>query len=286
MKRGTKYTMDFPETLFHYTSLNTLALILENRTICFNSLLNVDDVEEAETSDLGMFGKYVYVSCWTDESKESIAMWQMYTPNMHGVRIQLPAFPFKKHHYKAGELHFKADTESYLDLKKLYDDNIASIVAELPKLIPVTYTSDEALLRPKVRFGDTIDNCNDVVNRKSTGNQSRNIRYDLENLGKFKKDDWCFQKEWRYWISMSPWGLKEAEFATPSTHIEFVRRLENKDTQPPYKRFFVELSDEAISQIKVVFGPRMTEAEKILAKHLLAGYGLGDKWCESTLRIR
>ena len=32
--------------LYHYTSLETLALILKNRTICFNNLLYVDDIEE------------------------------------------------------------------------------------------------------------------------------------------------------------------------------------------------------------------------------------------------
>lgn len=84
-----------PQVLYHYTSLDTLALILTNKSTCFNTLLNVDDIDEAETSDLGQFGKYVYVSCWTDEAAESIAMWQLYTPNMHGVRIQLPVYPFK-----------------------------------------------------------------------------------------------------------------------------------------------------------------------------------------------
>ena len=57
--RGEGNKMDKPEYLYHYTSLETLALILENRTICFNSLLNVDDIEESETSDLKNFGKYV-----------------------------------------------------------------------------------------------------------------------------------------------------------------------------------------------------------------------------------
>lgn len=99
--------MDKPEYLYHYTSLETLALILENRTICFNSLLNVDDIEESETSDLKNFGKYVYVSCWTDEKDEMIPMWNLYTPDMHGVRIKLPAFPFEKHKYKAGEYNFR-----------------------------------------------------------------------------------------------------------------------------------------------------------------------------------
>lgn len=45
--------------------IEALALILKNRTIKFNHLLNVDDPEEAETEDLGLSGKHCLVSCWT-----------------------------------------------------------------------------------------------------------------------------------------------------------------------------------------------------------------------------
>ena len=37
-----------PEKLFQYTSLGVLALILKNRTIRFNSLANLDDLEESQ----------------------------------------------------------------------------------------------------------------------------------------------------------------------------------------------------------------------------------------------
>ena len=50
------------EYLYHYTSLDTLALILSNKTICFNNLLYVDDIEEARTQDMGLFGRFKYVS--------------------------------------------------------------------------------------------------------------------------------------------------------------------------------------------------------------------------------
>lgn len=274
-----------PQVLYHYTSLDTLALILTNKSICFNTLLNVDDIDEAETSDLGQFGKYVYVSCWTDEAAESIAMWQLYTPNMHGVRIQLPVYPFKKHHYKAGELHFKEDTSSYINIEKLYEENKASIAPGLPKLLPITYTIDEGLLHPRVRFGDSTKDYSKALKGESDKSNVE-IRYELGNLGRFKDEAWRFQREWRYWLFMSPIGLKESEQATFDTHIECARRLEDVTAKPPYERFFIELSDEAISQMEVVFGPRMTEAERILAEHLLRSCGLDGKWRDSTLRIR
>lgn len=277
---------NMPQVLYHYTSLETLALILTNKSLCFNTLINVDDIEEAETSDMGLFGKYVYVSCWTDEEQESIAMWQLYTPNMHGVRIQLPIYPFKRHYYRAGELYFSEDTTSYIDMKKLYEENKALIPPNFPQLKPVIYTTDEALLRPQIRFGDRIEDYIEVLSNKHSGKKHCEIQYNLSPLGKYKNEVWSFQKEWRYWISMSPWGMKESEHPTFEKQLEFAKRLEDIAAKPPYERFFVNLSEEAILQMQIVFGPRMTEAEKILAKHLLRGSGLDGKWRDSGLRIR
>lgn len=52
-----------PETLFQYTSLGVLALILKNRTIRFNSLANLDDLEESQMIFYGKNPPITYVSC-------------------------------------------------------------------------------------------------------------------------------------------------------------------------------------------------------------------------------
>lgn len=88
--------MTMPEYLYHYTSIESLVYI-KNRTIRFKSLINVDDMEEVLTRDLGAFGKYFYVSCWSSDDEESIPLWSMYSEGMKGVRIKLPIFPFKKY---------------------------------------------------------------------------------------------------------------------------------------------------------------------------------------------
>ncbi|MBT2688378.1 hypothetical protein J7I93_09305 [Bacillus sp. ISL-47] len=81
--------------LYHYTSIETLALILKNKTIRFSSLSRVDDIEERRTEDYGDLGRFCFVSCWTNETEESIPLWNLYTPNMTGVRIRVPTGPFK-----------------------------------------------------------------------------------------------------------------------------------------------------------------------------------------------
>lgn len=76
--------------IHHYTSINTLALILKNRTIRFNRLDRVDDVSEAKVFGEFDLTKNLFVSCWTDSDEESIPQWHIYTDKMTGVRISLP----------------------------------------------------------------------------------------------------------------------------------------------------------------------------------------------------
>ena len=81
--------MENIEYLYHYTSIETLALILKNRTIRFNSLDKMDDLQEQKTADLQNIGQFCYISSWTDDDTESIPMWNMYASLNLGVRIKI-----------------------------------------------------------------------------------------------------------------------------------------------------------------------------------------------------
>lgn len=48
------------EYLYHYTSVDSLALILKNRTIRLNSLDKMDDLQEQKTSDINNFGEFFF----------------------------------------------------------------------------------------------------------------------------------------------------------------------------------------------------------------------------------
>ena len=276
--------MNDSQFLYHYTSLETLALILSNRTLRFNSLQYVDDMEEAEAADLKHFGKFVYVSCWTKEETESIPMWKMYTSDMHGVRIQLPQFPFKKYHYKKSEYGASADFDSYIDYHMLFEDDKMSVTPNFPELIDVGYTKDQELLFPKVRSGDDLLDYLDIVKGKPSAHTSSKSSYSFRNLGRYKREEWAFQKESRYWLFANPIGLSSQN--TLEGHAQFAKNLEASDYVLPYKYIDFSLEESSIRKMKVLFGPKMTEAEKILAKALLQAKGLENCWSESTLRIR
>lgn len=275
------------EYLYHYTSIDNLALILSGKKICFNSLANVDDVEEAETSDLANLGKYVYVSCWTKDKNESISLWKLYTPDMHGVRIGLPTFPFKEHYYKAGEYNLKEDIATYINLEELYRENIGMIIPNSVRLTEIEYTNEEDKLLPKIRTSSDPEALSKYLQAKTLDEiKNCEVTYDLSKLGKYKRDIWGFQKEWRYLFYISPMGFMEATPPTLQKHQELIRRLENPKQLPPYPRFFLDLDEDALKEAEIVLGPKMTTAEQILVEALLEKYGLGKQWRRSNLRIR
>ena len=83
--------------IHQYTSIDSLALILKNKTIRFKRLDKMDDIEEAALSNAGIhLGGFMFVSCWTFNEIESIPLWRMYTPTTKGVRISLDKNMFKK----------------------------------------------------------------------------------------------------------------------------------------------------------------------------------------------
>lgn len=278
--------MVLPEYLYHYTSIESLALILKNRTILFNNLLNVDDTDEAKSSDMGNFGKFIYVSCWTDSPQEIIPFWGMYTPNMHGVRIRMKTMPFKQYFFKKGMYHFKNDTSTFIDYEQLYRENALNITADQPKIINVIYSDKDEDLYPKVRRGASPKEIDAFFTRTASGNYTGTVSYSLEKLGRYKRTDWAFQHEWRYVLSCSPIGIRSLENATPETHQHLLSLLEDRNYLPEKKELFLMLSDDALNDIEITLGPRMGEAEKIIVYSLVNEYVPTAYVRPSSLHIR
>lgn len=101
--------------LYHYTSIETLALILKHKTIRFSRLDRVDDPDEYAFSGDGVTpAHYCFVSCWTKNSRENLPQWYMYGNSTHGVRIELDSDMF--------ELHGNRVCPNFLN-KKYFEDN-------------------------------------------------------------------------------------------------------------------------------------------------------------------
>lgn len=154
--------MENTEYLYHYTSIETLALILKYHTIRFNSLEKMDDLQEQQTADIKNIGQFCYISSWTDDSTESIPMWNMYASLNLGVRIKLRKNPFKVYDNTAETLSKVTNAQvtdnssgkpfqTTIPLAEMFSKGFISIQAVNNQLLSkVEYTDDTEKLYPRI----------------------------------------------------------------------------------------------------------------------------------------
>jgi len=243
----------------------------------------VDDLEESDSEDIKQVGKFCYVSCWTKDADESIPMWNMYTPNMQGVRIRLTRNPFKQYHYSKGEFFFDNDTSSYIDYKKLYQEDKVYISPDSPTICDVEYTNDDKKIYPKIK------NVVEKLESTSDGKEIwlKEVEYSFQDFGKYKRKSWEFQSETRYIIIMFPFSKRELnESKNFYEGNELTYRIEDSKIKAPYERFFLELSEEAFDNLEILLAPRVTEAQEEMVKLMVNKYCPKARVVKSKLKIR
>lgn len=262
-----------PKYLFHYTTIDTLALILKYKSIRFNSLKNVDDLEEQESADLSNFGKFCFASCWTADENENIALWNMYSKNGTGIRIQLPASPFKKNTVIINdnpsntiETHYKSIT--------INDVNGHCVFNFFPcqevNLSPVYYTDNESLKKPNIFH-----------------QEENRISIDWSLLGNIKSSLWSFQKEWRFSFCTTPSQIPILSFKgfTIKQISQFCEH-----TTPPFEYYDISIDDKCFSEMKILMGPSTTESDLTIVHSLVKTFNptaeIEPSHLKNTIRLK
>ena len=272
---------DRSDYLFHYTSLENLALILKNRTIRLGPLSKVDDLQESRSKELKNLGRFVFVSCWTDESEESIPMWNMYGKMESGVRIGLPKNPFVINRTT------EADLERALGKVK-FDDHtngggVIDSFINIADMIEKNFISPEALSKNilhEVRYTDDIN----LLEPKTILSDSKVARLDLKNIGMYKNKYWEFQKEWRYLLHIYPLRFTpDAEqFAKRTT--DFIHEVEKDNLINSIDYYDLQISPDSFRKMIITENPRLSLGNRILLSLLVEKYNPDATICESSLK--
>ncbi len=268
-----------PEYLYHYTSVDILALILKNRTIRLNPLSKLDDKQEQKSSDTKNIGSFIFVSSWTSEVDESIPMWKMYTKPDAGVRIRLKSNPFlrQKTAFKdiASALSLKvpdgcdsvASIDTFLDISKLVNNGYFSAQAWGGDILKkVIYTDDLSLLEPK------------LIN--STKEEFQII---ISKMGIYKNTHWQFQNEWRYLMSFFPLNLSINFTSSQESFKTLVSNLVQGIEIPPFEHFDLELDPDVLKDMEITFSPEISVANKTIVETLIQKYNPSATLKESIL---
>lgn len=257
--------------LYHYTSLETLELILQNKTFRLSSLNRMDDLDEGETTDLQKLGKFIYISSWTKNSDESLLLWG-YSRGVSGVRIKMKTDIFKTEHIKTTTvshgLEITIDAEFNIGILNMMKTKNIMFMPTTVKLERVTYTDLERLLKPTVYENDKI---------------STFIK--TEDLGIFKRTQWQDQKEWRYMIKSMPFNMFEFNklISQQDSNKYLIQEL---TTREDLGFIDLPLKDDAFEGLEIMSSPSMSEENKLKLNTILEKYCPAASVVNSEIRIR
>ena len=260
--------------IYQYTNINALALILKNRTIRFNRLDMVDDIEEGQIESSGIkFCKYVFVSCWTESAEENIPLWKMYGGDFGGVRIGLDKEMFKKYMISRTDLQ---ETKGY---------------GAFPSLIPPKdwinpnysfYPLDSASFYRHIQYVDDVEEITkDAVKFFNVTETGGEFLLRLNAFGTYKHRRWAFQEESRFVLYAFPFNLiKDGQNATFPTKL--VQSLvEGKPL--PFTYYDLSLKDDAFDNIEIRLSPSVTDSQRIIIQSLVDKYAPHARIVDSSL---
>ena len=271
--------MEETEYLYHYTSLESLALILKNRTIRLNPLDKMDDLQEQKAADVKDLGKYVFVSSWTDDPTESIPMWKMYTDSTSGVRIKLRKNPFIWRDTYVRDLAretgipFRPSSNSddrihtFIDLARMVENGFYAVEGLSGKVLQkVTYTDDISLLEPRVFQQD-----------------SKGATLALGLLGLHKSTYWSFQREWRYRMLIVPMNYRVDSDEMGKEAAYMMQQMVQGVGRIPFRHYDINISPEAFAEMEITRSPQMTNGNRLILEALAEKYNSEAAIHESEL---
>jgi len=234
--------------LYHYTTINTLGLILKQKKIKFSRLDLINDPLDGFSSKFLESKKIAYISCFTKRKDDSIPMWSLYTKGFRGVRIGFPDNLFGNVEQNRFGLKIRASKQNPLNQKTpfiagpediIYKKNINEIDHELLQEIE----------NPKVKH------------------LGKAMKFNPFIIGKYKLDDWKFEEESRFIIHAIDYG-----FVSRIDSGAFDRRLNDiySKIEENGKEIFINFNEEILSEVEILMGPKTNESDRIIIEALVS----------------
>lgn len=262
----------------HYTTIESLVLILSNKTIKFSRLDKVDDLDEGKIEFRGTPLSHIFfASCWSMEEEESIAMWKLYTREGVGVRIKLESDTiFDNQIFRLIENPSKDEIINLLG-NKHYLDTLNIIDS------PVTYVPNP------------LELINESIRPYGNSNDTFGFAMDNRVVGLTKDTSWSFQKEYRFLKMILPRDHKTTNIS-PGDNFnigwqETYSLLQNghgpeRSPGVPLEEVFVPLGTNALAKLEITLGPNCKEEHKLIVEAICNQLGIKAKIAPSGLTGR
>ncbi|MBE6983026.1 MAG: DUF2971 domain-containing protein [Ruminococcaceae bacterium] len=270
--------MENTEYLYHYTNLETLALILKKRTIRFNSLDKMDDLQEKETADIRNIGQFFYISSWTEDATENIPMWNMYASLNSGIRIKLRKNPFKVYENTAVDLShvIHASVTDNSDGKPLLS------IIPLAEMFAKGFIAPQAMERDLLRKVEYTDDKDKLYPKMLTENGNQFV-IAMGELGRYKNLHWSFQSEWRYILNILPIDLNQPVESSMKDFQLVANKMRWGIANQPFPHYDMVIADDAFADMEITLSPRISAGNRIIVQALVEKYNPAAVLCDSSL---
>lgn len=268
--------------IYHYTTIENLALILQCQTIRFSRLDAVDDLEEGLVESSGVHpGRYVFVSCWTENCEESIPLWKMYTKDCIGVRIGLERDMFLEYVSRGEDISMPEGSKA-----------IGQITSKIPatevfnpdgKYMVLPLFSDEFFYR-KIEYVESVaDKTNNAV--KYDG---KTLSIAFKDIGCYKHKRWSFQEESRFKLVILPRNPNIS--VTDPMFSSYLTQAIANNIILPIEYYDMHLKPEVFDNMEIICSPSMNQAQKTIVNSLINQFApkatVLDSSLASLLRLK
>lgn len=274
--------------IHHYTSIDTLALILKTGNIRFNRLDRVDDTTENDAFSRLKLGEFFFISCWTTQHRESIPQWNMYTPNMSGVRISLPERMFNYKPLK-GQGYLREQSEGQFLSPIPFEQWSTDKYFIMPD-----FTKHEWFARNVIYREDYKEQKNRGIDAEFDNGKLINLKLDTPSqLAALKSPDWSFQEEYRFVLMIYP---NRTAIRCNDSFGQFNKELIGNITQAlesgqgsDINYYDMELNPEIFNEMTVTLGPLCSYSDRIVVEALLEKFApkaiITDSKLTGTVRV-
>ena len=280
--------------IYHYTTIDILALILRNKTIRFNRLDNgLDDLQEGNSSSCGVrLGNYGFVSCWKENKEESIPLWKMYTDNGLGVRIALEKDMFKDYHYpdivEIGDIKFNARDSGWQQTKTPLEDMFNQNYMVFTLLSSQIHNSP---FYRKIEYVDDVDEkMKDCVTIEKVTNELNRINVKYADIGKYKHKRWAFEEETRFFLFILPGMQFKINTNINVVFNQWLYDVWTQNIQNNIKDYYMHLKDNIFDDLEITLSPNFPISKRIMVEALRDKYApkalINNSSLESVVKFK
>lgn len=270
--------------IFHYTTLDSLAMIMSSRSIKFNRLDKVDDLEERTEPSKVKLWQYLFVSCWTENPEESIPLWRMYSGNAHGVRIGMDIDMFEDIIVGGNNVPVNISHEGLLVRKIPVQDFFRKDYFVLPAAVRYIERGKDTLFYCHVDYVDDVnEKTKDAYQLTKTDAIHASSHISFGEIGKYKNKRWAFQEETRFRLVVMPFN---PIFCNPDIVSTIAVNAFHQSKPVPISEYFLKLRTEALNNMEITLHPNATASDRVIVDALCAKYAQGATIKESELRDR